>query len=398
MLTNRSHVSNSAKEGLPFDHAQLDELLERAGIDVLLVTSKHNIQYLLGGYRFFFFDHFDALGISRYLPILIYPKGHADQTVYIGNAMEDSEAEIGRFWCDTVETSSWGTIDAVELAIAHIRRLGISFSTIGAEFPFLPLDAGDALRAAFSDQRLVDAHFPLERLRAVKRPDELVLIREASERVVGAMVAAFGAARPGMTKRQLSERLRDEEHSRGLTFDYCLITAGTGFNRSPSNQVIGAGDIISLDSGGSYEGYFGDVCRMGIVGEPDAELDELLGFIETVQQTARGLIRPGIEGRAIFDAVEPLLRGSPVGKHTQFVAHGMGIIGHEAPRLSDRGPVTYPAPDADLPLMPGMVLSVETTLPHPRRGYIKLEDTLCVTESGWQAFGDAGRGWNIVGA
>ena len=39
--------------------------LHDAGIDVLVVTSKHNIQYLLGGYRFFFFDHFDAIGISR---------------------------------------------------------------------------------------------------------------------------------------------------------------------------------------------------------------------------------------------------------------------------------------------------------------------------------------------
>lgn len=41
-----------------------------------------------------------------------------------------------------------------------------------------------------------------------------------------------------------------------------------------------------------------------------------------------------------------------------------------------------------------MVLSIETTLLHPRRGFIKLEDTVAVTETGWTAFGDAGRGWN----
>ena len=41
---------------VPFDQAKLDRLLDEAGIDVLVVTSKHNIQYLLGGYRFFFFD------------------------------------------------------------------------------------------------------------------------------------------------------------------------------------------------------------------------------------------------------------------------------------------------------------------------------------------------------
>jgi Xaa-Pro aminopeptidase len=56
--------------------------------------------------------------------------------------------------------------------------------------------------------------------------------------------------------------------------------------------------------------------------------------------------------------------------------------------------VPYPAYDAGLPLEAGMVLSVETTLLHPVRGFIKLEDTLAVTETGYEAFGDEGRGWN----
>jgi Xaa-Pro aminopeptidase len=70
----------------------------------------------------------------------------------------------------------------------------------------------------------------------------------------------------------------------------------------------------------------------------------------------------------------------------------------EAPRLTDRGPVPYPAHDADLPLQKGMVLSIETTILHPRRGFIKLEDTVAVTESGCEGFGDRGRGWNRCGA
>ena len=41
-----------------------------------------------------------------------------------------------------------------------------------------------------------------------------------------------------------------------------------------------------------------------------------------------------------------------------------------------------------------MVVSIETTLPHPRRGYVKLEDTVAVTKTGYEPYGDAGRGWN----
>jgi Xaa-Pro aminopeptidase len=80
------------------------------------------------------------------------------------------------------------------------------------------------------------------------------------------------------------------------------------------------------------------------------------------------------------------------------VAHGMGLISHEAPRLTDSGPVPYPAYDVDLPLQKGMVLSIETAIHHPRRGFIKLEDTVAVTENGYEAFGDEGRGWNRCGA
>jgi len=56
--------------------------------------------------------------------------------------------------------------------------------------------------------------------------------------------------------------------------------------------------------------------------------------------------------------------------------------------------VPYPATDADLPLELGSVVSVETTLKHPRRGFIKLEDTAVVTEQGHEIYGEGARGWN----
>ena len=40
----------------PFDTAKLDRLMDEAGLDILIATSRHNVQYLLGGYRFFVFE------------------------------------------------------------------------------------------------------------------------------------------------------------------------------------------------------------------------------------------------------------------------------------------------------------------------------------------------------
>jgi Xaa-Pro aminopeptidase len=84
--------------------------------------------------------------------------------------------------------------------------------------------------------------------------------------------------------------------------------------------------------------------------------------------------------------------------HLDFLAHGMGLVSHEAPRLTTRGPVPYPAEDAERPLEAGTVISVETTLMHPSRGFIKLEDTVVVTDTGHEVYGEGARGWNRAGA
>lgn len=75
----------------------------------------------------------------------------------------------------------------------------------------------------------------------------------------------------------------------------------------------------------------------------------------------------------------------------------MGLVSHEAPRLTAKGPVSYDDTDARLPLEPGMVVSIETTMKHPKRGFIKLEDTVVVTATGHEIFGEGGREWNRGG-
>jgi Xaa-Pro aminopeptidase len=212
------------------------------------------------------------------------------------------------------------------------------------------------------------------------------------------MEAVIAASEPGRTKAEVVEHLRREETNRGLTFDYCLITAGTSMNRAASEQRWEQGDIMSLDSGGNYHGYIGDVCRMAIQGEPDAELQDLLGEIEAIQRAAMKPMRAGVMGREIYAAAEPLVQRSKHHNHLEFLGHGMGLVSHEAPRLTDHGPVPYPAEDADRPLEAGSVVSVETTLMHSTRGFIKLEDTVVVTETGHEVYGDALRGWNRAGA
>jgi Xaa-Pro aminopeptidase len=382
---------------LPFDSARLDQLLDEAGIDVLLATSKHNVQYLLGGYRFFFFESMDAIGISRYLPVVVYRRGKPDQSAYVGCNMEKFEQELGKFWTPEVNLGATGGVASIEQAVAHIKKLGNGVRRVGVEMPFIPADASAVLRQNLPNIDVADATVPLERLRARKTPHEIALLRKASEDVVASMTAVFKQCRPGMTKEELFETQRREEVNRGLVFDYCLLTAGTSLNRAPSEQRLAAGDIISLDSGGNYKGYIGDLCRMGIMGEPDQELQDLLGFVEEVQQATRRPIKPGARGGEIIEIGVRMVANSPHAKYTHYMAHGMGLVSHEAPRLMNIPHLSYTAHDADRPLEEGMVISIETTLQHPKRGFVKLEDTVLVTADGHESLGDGARGWNRAG-
>jgi Xaa-Pro aminopeptidase len=389
-VSKRQHVA-------PFDTDRLDRLMDDAGMDVLLVTSKHNVQYLLGGHRAFFFESMDAMGLSRYLPVFLYVKGEPQKTAFFGHRMENYQNEVKPFWVPELNVKSSGCVDVMEKAVEYIRRVVPNPKRIGAELAFLPADSADVLRKAFPHSKIEDALFVLERLRAIKSPEELDMLRLASDAVIDSMAAVFDNYGAGATKAELAEALRREETSRGLTFDYCLIAAGSSLNRAPSDQLWDKGDVLSLDSGGNYHGYIGDVARMGIVGEPDDELVELLAEVEAIEQASMKPIRTGALGEEIYAAANAVLHKSKIHNHTHFLAHGMGLVSHEAPRLTNAGPVPYDAYDAGRPLETGMVVSVETTLQHPQRGFIKLEDTVVVTPSGFEVYGDRIRGWNRAG-
>jgi Xaa-Pro aminopeptidase len=381
----------------PFDSARLDRLMDEAGIDVLLVTSKHNVQYLLGGHRAFFFDYMDAMGLSRYLPIMVYPKGDLEKAAYFGHRLENFQHQVKPLWTPEVQANSSGALDTMQKAIDYLRRSGVPAKRIGIETTFMPMDAGAALKSALPDVEIKDALVVLERQRLRKSPHELTMLRTASEKVIDAMMSVIAGHGPGSTKEEIAEALRREEVNRGMTFEYCLIAAGTSHNRAPSPQRWEQGDVLSIDSGGNYHGYIGDLARMAILGEPDAELEDLLGEIETIQRAAFKPIRAGAMGGEIYAAGEALVAKSKQHNNMEFLAHGMGLVSHEAPHLTNDGPVPYTDEDARRPLEAGTVISVETTLKHPTRGFIKLEDTIAVTDTGFEIFGEGGRGWNRGG-
>ena len=331
---------------IPFDAAKLDRLMEAAGLDVLVATSKHNVQYLLGAERAIFFDYMDALGVSRYLPVLVYPKGAPEKAVYIGHRLETHQRAVAPPWVPQVRTEFNGSVDAITRAVEpDPGRRRAAEARRGRDG--VPADGcGRALDDALPGGELKDALLVLERLRAVKSAAELAKLKTG----VGARDRLHAGgdrqARPGHDQAAIVGCVAIAEANRGLTFEYCLLACGNSHNRAPSAQRWEQGDVLSLDSGGNYHGYIGDLARMAVLGEPDAELKDLLAEIEAVQRAAFAAVRPGAMGGDIYVAAERRARADQPARLHRFFAHGMGLVSHEAPRLTAKGPspTTIPTP------------------------------------------------------
>ena len=381
----------------PFDSELLDSLMEASGVDWVVATSSHNVRYLLGGYHYFFYDHFSAIGLSRYLPLVGYPRGNPQRAFYVAAANEAWQLEIKPVWIERIEKAPVTSTAAAEVAAAALKEPARSLR-IAVEPSFIPSDAMKTLSEALPGAEFIDATPILETLKTIKTPQEIDLLRSASVGIVEAMLSTFRTVQPGETKDEVASHLAAELTGRAMEFDYAFVTFGRSLNRAPFGGRLERGQILSLDSGGRLDGYVGDLCRMAVLGEPGSEMKEALDEVARVQAAARGAVRRGNEGAAIYEAAHQQVAASPHREGMRFIAHGVGLIAHEAPRLTDRAGMSYPATHAKQPLEAGMVLSVETHIADPNLGFVKLEDTLIVTEDGCEAAGDLGRGWNLAGA
>src|ERR1700751_6322437 len=185
-------------QSTPFSTAKLDTLLDKSGLDVLLVTSKHNLQYLLGGYRYYFFEHLDAIGLGRYLPVLGYVKGRLDQAFYVGSGDEAWGIEVFPFWPQRISTEAWTSSESARIAAQYVRSLGINAPRIGLELEFWTANAWETLRAQLPGATFVDSTEILEELRATKSPEELDQLRRAAAAIVASMGDAFPFLRAGV--------------------------------------------------------------------------------------------------------------------------------------------------------------------------------------------------------
>jgi Xaa-Pro aminopeptidase len=264
---------------------------------------------------------------------------------------------------------------------AVLRDLRLSSAQLG-------LVGEDILPLAFFGEVLDEVPsldlIPDERLvagqRRVKSPAEQVLLWRAAEIAGVGLGAALDAIRPGVTERQVCAAGTAAALTAGADFVRYLRVHSGPWSAWPSrwpqatDRVLEAGDIVTLDIIGAYQGYGFDVLRTTVCGKPSPEARELLEAALLATERAVDAARAGATAESVHRASCEALSNAGFADHLPgFVGHGIGLETVEGPQLR-RG--------VAIRLEPGMVLCVEPGLFIRDWGGACVEQEVIVTRSG----------------
>jgi Xaa-Pro aminopeptidase len=360
-------------------------------VHVIVATSRHNVEYLTGGYYNPFFAWSARFGSGRYLSAVAVPAARLESAFYVGREGErDFLDAFGPLWIADVHSAPRRPNIGVEVAAKTaevLRAHAMAGGTIGVEFPFLPVDAFEVLRRELPDAALVDASPILAELRAVKRPEELERLEVVHRITSEAIRAAIASGRGDHTMRDVTGTVQRQIEQRGGRFLYALTNVGPGLVRAATTESWGRGRPLHVDAGAELAGYRSDVARMGSIGPAPARALELFDACIQAQARIRAGIGPRVSARELWTIGTDAVAVGPWGRFGKFQAHGLGMVSHELPEVRQ---------DADGALEAGMVISVETDCLDPDTGHIKLEDTVVVTATGCAGLGDTHRDWCVA--
>ena len=339
---------------------KLLRILEAKGLDGMLIISVPNITYLTG-----FTGDASRLIVSK--------KGCAFLTDgrYTEQAAGEIHEEIAVFkWIDD---NRYGA----ETYQKFIDQFEIS--TLGFESDVMT----HAIHQKFLNEvkaRLQPTKGLVEQQRMIKDEGEIELLREACRISDRALELTFPYIKPGVTERELAARLEFNIKMEGaddISFE-TIILAGKRtslLHGSPGDTKLQNGDLVQFDFGALFKGYHADMSRAFVIGQASDEQKAFYKMMQKAEMEAIRGIRDGAEGNQPDQAVRNIIPETFINHYYPGLGHGVGLEIHEHPYLKH---------SSDFTLKSGMVLTIEPGVYVPGWGGMRIEDTVLVTEEGYE--------------
>ena len=359
--------------------------LRSAGLDALLVWKDENVRYLTG-LRAQLIAGKTTLLNGCLLPVEGPP-------VLLASGGEVQRARIVMPWLEEIHPvpimEARGLVrGTVEKTIAPLfERHGVGVLGLD-ESAYCQVEA---LREFAPKVQLADGDTPMQAARLIKFPEEIALIEEACAIAEGVLEMAVQAIRPGARETDVVAAAMHELYRLGGELSHVatpFVASGEHMappNRIPSDKLIRNGDVVFIDIGAMWSGYFGDIGRTVICGTPNRSQQEVYTAVHEGLAAATETMRAGATNDDVAAAVREAAgrRGFAENFISLFIGHGVGIGANEPPYIGEdlHGAET-------VTLQEGMTFAVEPLIwiPGVRGGAgVRLEDTILVTAEGGRA-------------
>jgi Xaa-Pro aminopeptidase len=344
--------------------AALRSGLAAEGLDALLVTHLPNVRYLTGftGSAALLVIHAQATVLVTDFRYAVQAPAEAGQAAMVEVDQKSVWERLGRVLGDLGLAGSLG-IEAHALTVRDAERVG-----------------------ALTRARVVPTLEQVERLRAIKSPEEVAAIRAAAELAQDALAEVLPGVRPGHSEREIGAALESALRRRGSEWHpFPTIVASGPRSALPhartSARTVGRGEWLLIDFGAQVDGYCADLTRTVVVGaRADDRQRSMYELVRSAQQRALEHLRPGMTGRE-GDALarEVIAARGFADAFGHSLGHGLGLEVHEAPRL---------APTAEGVLPPHVVVTVEPGVYFPGWGGVRLEDDVYLGPDGPERLSD----------
>jgi Xaa-Pro aminopeptidase len=234
--------------------------------------------------------------------------------------------------------------------------------------------------------RVVPTAEMVERLRAVKSPEEVAAIRAAAALAQEALAEVLPTIRPGQGERDIGAALEAALRRRGSEWHpFPTIVASGPRSALPhartSIREVQRGEWLLLDFGAQVDGYCADLTRTVVVGaRADERQRAMYDLVRCAQGRALAHLRPEMTGREGDALAREIIAGRGFGEaFGHSLGHGLGLEVHEAPRL---------APTSEAPVPARAVVTVEPGVYFPGWGGVRLEDDLYLGDDGPELLSD----------
>jgi Xaa-Pro aminopeptidase len=292
-------------------------------------------------------------------------------TLYVD---DPGEAERATVECPDVRCIAVDNLveDVAEVIRRHgNRRVGAGPS---AHLPY-------GLTRQAAELRLVDATALLDRLLIIKAEDELDAVRQAARLGDEGYEVFRRAAVEGREDYALIAEIEAFFRAKGVDDNFMIIGVGGPEVRGmapPSGKKLKRGDLVTTELTPCFGGYYVQICRTLVVGEPSVAQLEAFDIYKQAMEAGIAAVRPGATAADIARAENDVFRKHGLGEYvtseyTRVRGHGIGLFLDTRPQILE---------DVDMPVEEGMALIVHPNTYHPVVGYMVLGDSLIVQQDG----------------